>query len=381
MVAPIVGPIVTEIGGEGDDDKTYYSLQKKYRQAVPIDQPLPYQRDVGRVEVMTGPLGGGARSVGTQSHQATGYDFVDLTGKSYDKLKSDISDRAQLSVGLIEGRQSLAMIASRAGQLFQFGRRLSRLDLAGAAKALRLSAVPKGASVKKSFASNWLEFYFGWSPLIGDIGSAVNVLQSPLKNQFCKGRAKAGPDPTVDLQVPQDLSRPSAQNDWTRWVSFDRLTVTKRAMSQGVNVAVSNPNLWLANQLGFVNPATVAWELIPFSFVVDWFVNVEQFLSSGTDFLGLTLEDAWNTKYVTMTRHYRLYREWRWIQSIDWSTWPARVTYSYSTDLSERIVHGYHVVRSTGLASPTLYVRPWKLWKWKRALTAVSLLTQQLSRR
>lgn len=377
MVAPIVGPITTEVGGLGPDIQPYYSYQKKYRQSPPIDQPLPYLRDVGKLVWKVGNPPGAARSVGTSVHNTSIVNWDDLTSKSYDKLKGKMADSAQMAVGLIEGRQSLAMIAARSGQLLQFGRRLSRLDFGGAAKVLRLSAVPKGVSIKKSFASNWLEYYFGWLPLIGDIGSAVNVLQSPLKEQFVKAGAKSS-GAYWNVQSPQEASRPNALNDWSYLKSFETITVDRQAMGQGVKVAVSNPNLWLANQLGFVNPAAITWELIPFSFVVDWFVNVEQFLSSGTDFLGLTLEDAWNVKYLELTREYYKFVRYRW-----WvpGTYYPNAQYYYTETLDRAICKGYHTVRSTGLASPALYVRPLKLWKWKRALTAVSLLTQQLSRR
>jgi hypothetical protein len=64
----------------------------------------------------------------------------------------------------------------------------------------------------------------------------------------------------------------------------------------GAEIFVSNPNLYLANKLGFVNPGVIAWELVPFSFVIDWFVPVGNFLSQWTDFVGLTLQKAYTTK-------------------------------------------------------------------------------------
>jgi len=54
---------------------------------------------------------------------------------------------------------------------------------------------------------------------------------------------------------------------------------------------VDNPNLWLANRLGLINPATVIWDLIPWSFVVNMFVNVNQMVSSVTDEVGLNISN------------------------------------------------------------------------------------------
>lgn len=55
------------------------------------------------------------------------------------------------------------------------------------------------------------------------------------------------------------------------------------------NVDVKNADLFKANQLGLINPATVAWEVVPFSFLVDWFLPVSRFLESQTDTLGLSI--------------------------------------------------------------------------------------------
>jgi hypothetical protein len=76
----------------------------------------------------------------------------------------------------------------------------------------------------------------------------------------------------------------------------------------GAEVHISNPNLYLANKLGFVNPAVIAWELVPFSFVVDWFVPVGNFLSQWTDFVGLSLQNGYTTKsaYVESRERYLL---------------------------------------------------------------------------
>lgn len=375
MVAPITGPFQQEIGGTGPDNQNYYSFQKKWRQTPPFTLPLPYIRSVGKVQVRVGNPPYGARRFGTQA--TIGYfDFTDIRNKSYDRLKGRIYDSAQMAVNLVEGRQSLSMITSRAGQLLRFGNRLRKLDFVGASRELRLSTVPKGVSVKKSFANNWLEYYFGWVPLIGDIHSAVDILQSPLKTQFASGGATTS-GLTSDLQTPVEEWRPWAFNDWSYRKFYERLTYTKAAFRQGVQVAVSNPNLFLANQLGLVNPATVVWELIPFSFVVDWFINVEQFLSSGTDFVGLTLQNAYNTKYLECRYEFYSFIKYRWWLSGQY----PNDTYYYTSELQHVVNKGYHVVRSQGLASPTLTVRPLKLPSWKRALTATSLLVQQLSRR
>lgn len=62
-------------------------------------------------------------------------------------------------------------------------------------------------------------------------------------------------------------------------------------------VSISDPILYRTNQLGLVNPAAVAWELVPFSFLVDWFIGVGSWLNGLTDFVGLSLQKSFRTCY------------------------------------------------------------------------------------
>lgn len=45
-------------------------------------------------------------------------------------------------------------------------------------------------------------------------------------------------------------------------------------------------------QLGFANPVGLAWELIPYSFVVDWALNIGSYLDLQTSLWGLKVLDA-----------------------------------------------------------------------------------------
>ena len=49
-----------------------------------------------------------------------------------------------------------------------------------------------------------------------------------------------------------------------------------------------NPVLAAMQKLGVANPASLAWELLPYSFVVDWFLPIGQYLNSWTADLGLS---------------------------------------------------------------------------------------------
>lgn len=63
-------------------------------------------------------------------------------------------------------------------------------------------------------------------------------------------------------------------------------------VSRSATVEISNPNGWLRERAGLNNPAAVAWDLVPWSFVVNMFVNTGQLVNSITDFVGLSFPSS-----------------------------------------------------------------------------------------
>jgi hypothetical protein len=55
----------------------------------------------------------------------------------------------------------------------------------------------------------------------------------------------------------------------------------------------------LLSNLGLINPLSVAWEVVPFSFVIDWFIPVNKWLNSLTADAGLELLDLSETIKVS----------------------------------------------------------------------------------
>jgi hypothetical protein len=238
------------------------------------------------------------------------------------------------------------MIAKRASQLLRAVKQVKRLEFRKAAKTLGIT-MPKGFSRKKQFSSNWLEFHFGWAPLFGDIGAAVKTLQDPLPNR----KIRMGSTDSFQVRTgpyPQQPN-PGFANEMEWW------TVSVRS---GCRLVLTNPDLYLANQLGFTNPATVAWELVPYSFIVDWFIPIGEFLSAMTATLGLEIVDGWYSHRIFYQRH-------RLSTSID------NIPLNY---------FGWSItcLREVGAISPFPSLRPHVGFSPTRALTAVTLLIQHL---
>jgi len=371
MALPVTGPFIVQVNGAYGTDKGYWSYKVGYRQAKPHDRVLAYERMVAvGAEVGNTPYGCGVViPPGVIDDPA----WTDAANKVLEKFKGKLGEEAGLAVNILERKQSIAMIASRAAQLGSFVLALKRFDFGRAAKILRLAAVPKGVSVRKSVSSNWLEYHFGWRPLIKDIHSSIEILQGGVPPV----RVKAGVALQSGEWFVQPVTKtvnPYAYNDASYTETWTKRRVYAISIRCGATVRVTNPNLWLANQLGFVNPFVVGYNVIPFSFVLDWFVNVEQFLSQGTDYYGLALEQAWTTKRYTADFDYHRLKVMRYYVS---GQGPDEV-FRYVPILEEFKGNGVHMRRSIGLPAVVLKLRPLKLPSWQRALTAVSLVVQRL---
>lgn len=363
MALPVTGPVRTTTYVNGPTTPLGYTpqwglhIRDKWRQARPIDRPLPYVNYDRRILNFTCGSSNPNRYV-----QYTDVLFPDFTpyetwsyNKAYDRFKEKCGEAAELAVSLAERKQAMGMVSKRLSQMVSFGSYVARGRWAKAGKSLGMTSEAtknvvrriRAKGIRKNAndsASAYLEFHFGWSPLVADIYSAVQVLGGDLPGFKIHA--------TATSRLPfRDYSTGGPY--WVRQWSSD-LSVGTRLQAY---VGVTNPNLALLNQLGLVNPATVLWELVPFSFVVDWFANVSDFLGGWTDFLGLTLKDAqWTIKRYARWQHY------------------AYDGHSYTGEFRT-------FARNVGsFPGPTLTVRqPWKLSP-RRGAAAAALLVQQLKR-
>lgn len=139
------------------------------------------------------------------------------------------------------------------------------------------------SKVSKRWASLWLEYKYGWSPFLSDIyGSAETLAQRALERDGVlrtKARVKSR---TVLNDVISDIAV-----DYPPKPSLKRRLVLKGAIT-GYGYAYFRIDKAMPN-LGVDNPALLAWELLPFSFVADWFLGIGNFLQGINALDGVTV--------------------------------------------------------------------------------------------
>lgn len=188
--------------------------------------------------------------------------------------------QVQTLVSLAEARQSLDMVTGLAGRLVSGARLIRKGHFLAAARYFQLADVPHGASKSRQFLDNWMAYRYGWVPTISDLYNHADAIKNPPKDSYVIAR---GSGSWSNRTVPYDSKMRSS--------GAARVTIKAR-------VVVSNPVLARLNQFGVLNPLEVAWELVPYSFVVDWFVGVGDYLSNLSAFVGLKLVDCSTTYAV-----------------------------------------------------------------------------------
>jgi len=268
-----------------------YKLQLFQTTSTPYESWMDCPNTALNYELAT-PTSGKINMAGMQSR---------ATDRALSKFKDKLlGEQSQLAAPWGERKQSVDMIADRAAQMRQAWRSLRRGDFRSFKRHLHLP-IFRGDnrwSRPTDAAKIWLEYWFGWKPLVGDIYNAIDVLQREGPALQVQGRGT----------VRSEYVYTPRSGNWNWHYNWPLVTV--RSLVQA-RVRVSNPNLYRANQLGLVNPASVAWELIPFSFLVDWFIPVGEFLDSWTTYCGLTLEQPFTTQ---SRRGYgtQYVRNWSW---------------------------------------------------------------------
>jgi hypothetical protein len=170
-----------------------------------------------------------------------------------------------LAVNLAQMGQVSRMVAFNLGQLGRSMLALKRGDFATAARAFGTTVNKKSSRLKPNdIAGRWLELQYGWQPLLSDTFEAVRafheISQGPRKSLFKARVAKVGWfEGSQSPSTYSHLYKESLQ----RQIIFEQYE-----------------EMTAERQLGLTDPLSVAWEIIPYSFVVDWFVPIGTYLDN-----------------------------------------------------------------------------------------------------
>lgn len=293
-----IGPIEKLLVNTDDSfvnkPRIFYSRQLVYK-SRPRSQrdPLPYTRlkatsRVASIGEWSSPaldcLNNGPGAFVQDDRRIVGPARARCAQKAYGKLTEKVK---KISSGwgetLATRKMAYSMMLHRIATLTNAARRLRKGDIRGFCRALSVTERGSRSKAKKA-ADTWLEYHFGWEPLLGDIYTACKISSA----DFPVGRVRASSQEEVfdmNMGVPDKFTPYRANRG--------RVSV----LLQG-EYTVENSDKLLLNQLGVINPVGLAWELVPFSFVIDWFIPIGQYLGAMTDFYGIKRDKEFTTLFV-----------------------------------------------------------------------------------
>lgn len=138
----------------------------------------------------------------------------------------------------------------------------------------------RGRQLEKALSSFHLEVIFGWVPLYEDIHAAVKTV---VDHRFTEWEQVAS------THQGYDRHRWSLYEGNNVTAYYDTEVTYKSKVS--AQVQVDNLNQWLASRAGLTSYGAIVWDLVPWSFVVNMFVNTGQLAQSLTDYAGLSFKE------------------------------------------------------------------------------------------
>lgn len=284
------GPKITVRGWPYNGDKGEFLWRSSYTQKPVGRIPLPYRSSHTLRVAQTGAnylsaLTSEAEAITLQEKPLLYQKFVDAANnKALAKLKANIAEFSQQGENLGQASKSLAMVTDRVSQVFRSYKALRKGRFGEFMEVLRIPAQAKDRRyqtytpkrISRDSSSIFLEYWYGWKPLIQDIFVGLNAVVDAPQNEKrpIKGRGTSGAFPIDKQGAPH------------RYISGSGIY----SVDLRVIITVENENVFTLNRTGLINPATIAWQLMPFSFIVDWFINVEEFVDSLSMFAGLRLD-------------------------------------------------------------------------------------------
>jgi hypothetical protein len=205
-----------------------------------------------------------------------------LTNIALTSCRSNLKDmKVDLGTAFGERNQTARLIGDTASRIARAVRNLRRGNIRNAMRDLGMSS-KRGAPRGSNWTKNWLELQYGWKPLLSDVFGACDALSKRDKDDWmvtAKGTAGRKPFGTF-AQRGTGLS-------WYDSASRYELGVFVRADAWPSRAFAS------LSSVGVTNPLNVAWELVPYSFVVDWFLPIGGWINSldatiGFEFRGIS---------------------------------------------------------------------------------------------
>lgn len=292
-------------------------------------------------------------------------DHNDLMALAAIKARNRVSPAEfQALVSVAEFPKTIDLIAKTVRSLRQIRKSVVTGNPSYAIKAIG-GKPPKGITVRsyanQTAQNRWLEFRYGWTPLLMEVQGAIKALSAQPALPL---RATARGFEQDQKSWTTITTRDDASVGLFTYSTVRRETVSARAFV----LYTADLTHQRARDFGLLDVPLALWEVVPYSFVVDWFIPIGNWLEALTPKIGVKVL----AEGVVFDRNFtkeRTVKSWT-KQTVGGFSYDVSGTFVGSTD-----VYNYHErVRFPNLNS--LYSFPPFNVKLnvKRAVDAIALL-------
>jgi hypothetical protein len=223
---------------------------------------------------------------------------------AYNKALNRFAERLrgsdlEISIMIAEANRTKTMILDAVAKIARIKR-----HIAGSAWN-RLRKIPKekrGTQHSKDVANAYLQLTYGWTPLLMDLH---NLLTKDFgRENVMKIEASGTVKASGGAYYPQGYGN---------FIGFEqRISTGKIRYKFGATVRIKDVYESLKNQLSSYDPALIAWELVPYSFVADWFIGIGSFLETRAALANtrsLDISELYQTKTTIKRTEYTFFPE------------------------------------------------------------------------
>lgn len=184
------------------------------------------------------------------------------------------SNQISALASLAEGRKTVDSMVALTRKVLTIARKAKKLDYRYFRKELSF----------KELSNSYMELRYALRPMIIDAAQVCNALDESRLWKTVRSTARGYRTLTSELSDTADLG--ASDYTWTR----DRKVRTVTTIRAGV---LSDTKLSVTNVWGLDQPIEAMWEIVPFSFILDWFFTIGDTIAAWTPNVGVRELASW----------------------------------------------------------------------------------------
>lgn len=259
-------------------------------------KPLPFMvSNVVQTYLHSSSDGGRFYYIFSQAYDNNGENKI--RNRALSKVYEQLSQAESLRVAWIERHKSLDLAASALRVMITSARAIRRRDPRFIRKLLRKR--PELSDVVKTPSDLWLAYNFGIVPTISDLHHAMSVFTQAIPPISVSATASGKCEFDIRPHFMYGLGIEHSEGAYGKYDCLVKL---------GCLITSFDPNLQLASSLGLGQPFSVTWELTAFSWVVDYVVNVGEFVKNFEPrFPGINVDGMYTSRKRKGIGHYSIF--------------------------------------------------------------------------